>query len=591
LFPAGHRAGEVGTNMFGLIALRTTVQGGIQEIMGGSFRDGGAIAGFASGLAEMTTASLNANIDAAVTDDAMTALEDAAAKQFVRVLGSAIRAAANPDDPQYAFASAYLDSVLQQVGTPAAPAAFDDDGNLMPNIVDWRLPPDEQQSALRNYLEGQGFDVTQAAQMADDYFASGGTVPVVVTPPPAAAAPVPAPVDEPSAPPAPVAATPAFDDEGNLMPGAVDTSLPPDQQAAQLQAQLRAQGLSAEEAALLAYQAVWPEPQQSLQPPSAESQTWTPEELQPRIDEVERRLQAELQAQQAREDSLLDGDDLSTDAGGPGNTAPPIRPVLNRGFDATLNAASDLAGLLGPLQALQGDLATLQSLQAEARLSEMRQAMRNAGMSNVSDGYVPSWDANGNLVRDYRATADQLSRDYEGFVRDQRLRANWGDNYQSLRIGNSQMTVQEFETRTLQLQQTAANEAYERGVRAIAAGQLPLTNGNYVLTLANYVDQQSRLDLRRFGVAEGIPDSNASNIFAVNRYIRGSNMIGIPDLRIGAGLLSDVSLARKDGYTDQLRRWNVILPNDTLIIRPDQLGGSYVVPRGSIRPLAPRRGG
>jgi hypothetical protein len=266
--------------------------------------------------------------------------------------------------------------------------------------------------------------------------------------------------------------------------------------------------------------------------------------------------------------------------------------VLNRGFDAALNAASDFAGLLGPLQALQGDLATLQNLQAEGRLSEMRQAMRNAGMSNVSDGYVPSWDANGNLVRDYRATADQLSRDYEGFVRDQRLRANWGDNYQSLRIGNSQMTVQEFETRTLQLQQAAANQAYNRGVELIATGQLRLQNGNYQLTLGSYVDQQTRLDLRRFGVAEGIPDSTASNIFAVNRYIRGNDMIGIPDLRMGSGLLSDVSLARKDGYTDQLRRWNVILPNNTLIIRPDQLGGSYVVPRGSIRPLVtPRRGG
>jgi hypothetical protein len=69
--------------------------------------------------------------------------------------------------------------------------------------------------------------------------------------------------------------------------------------------------------------------------------------------------------------------------------------------------------------------------------------------------------------------------------------------------------------------------------------------------------------------------------------IRGSNSAGIPDLKLGIALLSDVSLVRKDGLTDQLRRWNTIVANDTVIVRPDQLGGSYVVPRTSIRPLLP----
>lgn len=73
-----------------------------------------------------------------------------------------------------------------------------------------------------------------------------------------------------------------------------------------------------------------------------------------------------------------------------------------------------------------------------------------------------------------------------------------------------------------------------------------------MLTLGAYVDDQTRLDLRRFGVAEAITDSRFSNSFAVNRYIRGGGFVGIPDLRLGVGLLSDVSLAPKDGYTDQL---------------------------------------
>ena len=154
----------------------------------------------------------------------------------------------------------------------------------------------------------------------------------------------------------------------------------------------------------------------------------------------------------------------------------------------------------------------------------------------------------------------------------------------TVRIGNSQMTVQEFETRTLQLQQQAANESFARGKVLIATGQLPLKNGDYALTLGTFVDRQVRTDLRRFGAAEGVVDSRVSDTFAVNRYIRGSGLVGIPDLRVGSGLLSDVTLSPKDGYTYQLRSWNVIIPNDTVIVRPDQLGGAYVVPRSTIRP-------
>ena len=269
--------------------------------------------------------------------------------------------------------------------------------------------------------------------------------------------------------------------------------------------------------------------------------------------------------------------------GGGAAVRAPFQPVTNRNFDAALNAAADVTGLLAPMQALQGDLGKLQAVQDESKLEGMRQAMRGAGMTNVPTGYEMGIDASG-TTRDYRATLEKLTNVYEGFVRDQRLRANWGENYETVRLGNSQMTVQEFETRTLQIQQQAANEAFARGKALIATGQVPLKNGNYMLTLGAYVDDQTRLDLRRFGVAEGITDSRFSNSFAVNRYIRGGGFVGIPDLRLGVGLLSDVSLAPKDGYTDQLRRWNVIISNDTVIVRPDQLGGAYVVPRSTIRP-------
>jgi hypothetical protein len=112
------------------------------------------------------------------------------------------------------------------------------------------------------------------------------------------------------------------------------------------------------------------------------------------------------------------------------------------------------------------------------------------------------------------------------------------------------------------------------------------------------VDGQVRDRLRAFGRAEGMPDSSASNVFAVNRQMRGQDMIGYPDLRLGANTISDVSLTPKDGRTDQLRRWNVIRTNDTIIMRPTNMpggGGAYVVPRSTIAPVntstTPRRGG
>jgi hypothetical protein len=563
----GKAAGSIGP--VGTIALNTTVQGGIQALLGGSFKDG-AIAGFASGLAAVAGASIGGGIDKAVKEGTMSAAEAFAARTLVRVFTSAVKALGNPDDPNHGFASALVNEVVGQAMGPA-PAA-----GATPPATTPTVPAPAPAPAAE-------------APPADE------AAPPATAPAPDE--PVPAPTAEtpPADAAAPVTVTPAaFDDEGNLMPGVVDPNASPADQAAQLMLRLQQQGFGESEALGLATDylqdrlATSPQP---LQPPSAESRNWTPDELQARIDDVEQQLRRELEARQARDDSLLSADDLLTATGGPGGGSSAVRPVINRGFEAAMNAGADAFGIAAPLLELQGDLAKLQSVQAEGRLDSIRQAMRNAGMTNVPEGYVPAWDANGNLVRDYQATAENLSKAYGTFATDQRLRANWGDNYQSIRIGRSQMTASEFEVRALNIQQQAANDAYDRGVRAIATGELPVRI-SYEVTLGSYVDEQARRELRAFGAAEGITDSNASNTFAVNRYIRGNGMIGIPDLRIGAGLLSDVTLSGKDGYTSQLRSWNVIIPNDTVIIRPDQLGGSYVVPRYTIRPVViPGKGG
>jgi len=95
----------------GTVALRTTVQGGIQALLGGSFKDG-AMAGFASGLASVASASLDAKIAEATRTSSMSPAEIFAAKTFSKVLGSAIRAAGSPGDPAQAFASAFLNEVV-----------------------------------------------------------------------------------------------------------------------------------------------------------------------------------------------------------------------------------------------------------------------------------------------------------------------------------------------------------------------------------------------------------------------------------------------------------------------------------------------
>jgi len=167
LTPAVHAAaGPVGT-----LALRTTVQGGIQALLGGEFKDG-ALAGFASGLADMAGANMQANIDKAVADGAMTAAEAATARTFARVVGSAIRAAGNPDDPANAFASSFLNDLIQQAGpAPATPTnrlAFDDEGNLMPGIVDPDATPAEQQAQLAAHLQAQGLEAGLAQTLATE---------------------------------------------------------------------------------------------------------------------------------------------------------------------------------------------------------------------------------------------------------------------------------------------------------------------------------------------------------------------------------------------------------------------------------------
>lgn len=116
-------------------------------------------------------------------------------------------------------------------------------------------------------------------------------------------------------------------------------------------------------------------------------------------------------------------------------------------------------------------------------------------------------------VPDYRATMDRLDKVSAGFIEDQRLTDTWGANYKDIRIGKSQMTVQDFEKTVLDIHQKATDTAYTKGVELIASGDLATSKGNYARDLGSFIDRQVRDDLRVFAKIQGIPDSTASSIW------------------------------------------------------------------------------
>ncbi|MWL90506.1 LysM peptidoglycan-binding domain-containing protein [Cupriavidus sp. SW-Y-13] len=306
------------------------------------------------------------------------------------------------------------------------------------------------------------------------------------------------------------------------------------------------------------------------------------EDVQARRDAIESQIRWEIAGQEARDASLEGGQLLPTGGvarsiprGGVGN----FEMVRNGNWDAALNLAADPFGLLGELPGLREDLGRLSRTQAEGQIERMRQGMIDAGVKNVPE-YSLAWDASGKVVRDYAATTDNLGRVYEEFVRDQRMRETWGDDYQNLRIGKTQMTPMEFEKKVLDIHQAATDDAYRDGIDAIDRGRLPKSAKD----LGVFIDDRVRLQLRGFAAAEGLSDSAASNVWAVNRRIKSEQVPGwgVPDSRLGANLYADTTLAAKGAYTPQIMKWNEIRPGNVLIIRPTDLGGSYSILRNAI---------
>lgn len=301
----------------------------------------------------------------------------------------------------------------------------------------------------------------------------------------------------------------------------------------------------------------------------------------PTTADIERRLWVELAAQEA----ATSGMEFAQVRGGPVRMPTPGIPIAeNRGWDAALNIAADPLGLLEPYFATKAAMAQADDAMMKQRVDAFRQSMIDAGVKNVPEGYDRAYFAGGRQGDDYAGTLNKLANQYLDHMQDHRLREMWGDNYKDIRLGKSQMNVLEFEKWVLDAQQKAVDRAYAQGVEAIQRGDIKVENGQYALVLGNYVDRHQKLELRAMAKAEGINDSGPSKIWGINRRIKIEmpDSHAIPDNRLGYNLYSDATLSRKTAETVQIQRWNAIRPGHTIIIRPTQLGGSYVIPRSQI---------
>jgi hypothetical protein len=310
------------------------------------------------------------------------------------------------------------------------------------------------------------------------------------------------------------------------------------------------------------------------------------------VEDIERKLHIELGVEEAIESGWL----LAQARGAPIRIpAPGISVSENRGWDAALNMAADPLGLLEPYYGTKAAVAQASDAMLKQRVDEFRLGMIEAGVKDVPKTYERAYFAGGQQGNDYAGTLDKLANKYFDHLQDVRLREMWGDNYKDIRLGKSQMNVHEFERWVLDSQQRAVDRAYTQGLNAIKRGDIKIIDGTYATSLGNFIDKLARDDLRRLARAEGISEQGPSRIWAINRRISISSIpaSGIPDNRIGYNLFADTTLARKSADTPQIQKWNTIRPGYNVIIRPTQVGGSYVIPRHQIplyTPLAIPKG-
>jgi len=101
---------------------QATLQGALQQIAGGKFKDG-FTAGLASGLAAEVTRGMQAGIEAKLKLNQISGAEASAYRLLTQATGSAIRMLSNPSDPGHAMAQDFLGTLVQDgAATVSQPA-------------------------------------------------------------------------------------------------------------------------------------------------------------------------------------------------------------------------------------------------------------------------------------------------------------------------------------------------------------------------------------------------------------------------------------------------------------------------------------
>jgi hypothetical protein len=231
----------------------------VSELMGGRFSHGFAQS-LAGQLGREMMDSINHQIGTRVPP--LTADEQAQYRLLGRGLGAALTIAANPNNPLQAIAIGFVSDIGAALGgeisnlNAGSPnrVAFDDEGNLMPGVVNPNATEAQQRSQLYNQLRAQGMSPAQANQLVQDWVSSGGqaafnaggasgavggTTPATGGTSAGAGATGSTPTTTRS---------PVFDDEGYLMPGVVDPNASPQMQRQQIYNALIEQGFSPQDA-------------------------------------------------------------------------------------------------------------------------------------------------------------------------------------------------------------------------------------------------------------------------------------------------------------------------------------------------------
>ncbi|MGR6328223.1 hypothetical protein ACU5AX_04080 [Sphingomonas sp. XXL09] len=139
---------------------------------------------------------------------------------------------------------------------------------------------------------------------------------------------------------------------------------------------------------------------------------------------------------------------------------------------------------------------------------------------------------------------------------------------------------QPLQVETIDRIQRKVNIAYEHGLAHQRHGTLKSTASSQV-DLGNYVDRETRGQMRQVFRQLGIKSALPGNV-KINRYAPNSRdgTRTVPDYMVG-NIMTDISTRRKTARDSQVQRFFMSdsKPHYVAIIRPTQLGGSYISTR------------